>query len=65
MKIIIDDDGIMHKVIPVEELQEIQREINSIQSRFRDPGYVSGHVETIHEVLAIIRKHLPESEEQA
>ena len=59
MKIIVDDDGGMHKVIPIEELKDIRREIKMESwalSVYSEDSV--GRVVDLDDVLKIIDKHM-------
>lgn len=54
--IIIDDDGVMHKVLPIDTLDKIRAEIEELKLSFFD------NERTIDAVLSIIDKYRREQE---
>lgn len=64
--IIIDDDGIMHKVLPMDTLDKIRAEIEEYKSRtvfgIGIKDLETGKQVALENVLAIIDRHMKEGE---
>lgn len=57
--IIIDDDGIMHKVVPMSVIEDIKAEIEHARNQFIA---ASGMYQALNMALNIIDKHMKEGE---